>query len=94
MENSQLPAVIRIATVVQNTTVEIANMATDNAPIYIAVTKAKKRAKNPPATAKEMKRETMMALIVATRRRSIKVKSPVKATRAIVPTCSNLKKKP
>jgi hypothetical protein len=74
--------------------VEIANMATDNAPIYIAVAKAKKRAKNPPATAKEMRRETMTALIVATRRTSIKVRSPVKATRATVPTCSNLKNKP
>jgi len=67
-------------------------MVTDNAPIYIAVTKAKKRAKNPPATTKEMKRETMMALIVATRRRSTKVRSPVKATRAIVPTCSKLER--
>lgn len=90
----QLPVVITIATVVQNVTVEIANMATDSAPIYVAVTNAKKRAKNPPATAKEMRRETMMALIVATRRRRIKVTSPVKATSMIVPTCSNLKIKP
>lgn len=94
MTNNQLPVVITIATVAQNVTVEIANMATDNAPIYIAVTKAKKRAKNPPATAKEMRRETIMALIVATRMTSRKVRSPVKATRAIVPTCRNLKNKP
>jgi hypothetical protein len=65
---NELPVVIGIATVVQNITVAITNIATNNAPIYIAVTKAKKRDKNPPATAKEIKRETMKALIVATRR--------------------------
>jgi len=41
--------------------VVITNIATKNVPIYIAVPKAEKRAKNPPATAKEIKRETMMA---------------------------------
>lgn len=87
--NRTLPAVITIATTAQKTTVEIAKMATDSAPIYIAVTKAKNRAKNPPATAKEIRRETKMAFIVAARKKSIKTTSPERATRATVPTCIN-----
>lgn len=67
-------------------------MAAVSAPIYIVVKKAKKRAKNPPATAKEMRSETTMAFIVATRTKSIKARSPDKATRTIVPTCSNIQK--
>lgn len=89
-----LPAVITIATTAQKTTVEIAKMVTDSAPIYIAVTKAKDRAKNPPATAKEIRRETKMAFIVAARKKSIKATSPERATRVTVATCINLNHRP
>lgn len=85
-----LPVVIRIATIVQNVTVEIVNMAIDNAPMYIAVTKAKKSAKKPPAAAKDMRSEMRTAFIVAARKKSINTSSPVKATRVIVPTCRNM----
>lgn len=62
-------------------------MATDNAPIYIAVTQAKKRAVKPPIAAKKMRRETIMALTVAARKKSIKTSNPVNVRRVIVPTC-------
>lgn len=55
----------------------------------MAVMKAKKRAKKPPAAARDMRREITMALTVAATKKSIKTVSPVKARRAIVPTCSN-----
>ncbi|RDX76884.1 hypothetical protein CR513_43078, partial [Mucuna pruriens] len=64
-------------------------MATDSAPIYIAVTKAKNRAKNPPATAKEMRKETKTAFMVAARKKSRKARNPERATRATIPTCTN-----
>lgn len=58
----------------------------------MAVTQAKKRAKKPPAAAKEMSREITMALTVATRKKSVKTRNPVEARRVIVPTCSSWKK--
>ena len=67
-------------------------MAIDNAPIYIAVAKAKKSAKNPPAAAKDTRSEITMAFTVAARKKSIKTSSPVKVTKVIVPACSNLDK--
>jgi hypothetical protein len=36
---------------------EITNAATDNAPMYINVTHVKKRAKKPPAAAKDTRRD-------------------------------------
>lgn len=60
--------------------------ATDNAPIYIAVTQAKKRAKNPPAAAKDNRREMIIALIVAATKKSMKTRRPVKEIRVMVPT--------
>lgn len=84
--------VITIATIVQNVTVEMVNMAIDNAPMYMAVTKAKNSAKNPPAAAKDMRSEMTIAFMVAARKKSAKTSSPVKATHAIAPTCSNLGK--
>ena len=74
--------------VVEITVVEMTKAATDKAPMYIAVTQAKKRAKNPPAAAKDMRKEITMALKVATRKKSIKTSNPVNARRVIVPTCS------
>ena len=50
--NRFLPAVMIIATPTQKVRVEIANMASDSAPIYRVVTKAKNKAKKPPATPK------------------------------------------
>jgi len=87
-----LPVIIRIATNAQNMVTEIANMAIDNAPMYIAVTKAKKRAKNPPAAAKDISSDMTMAFMVAARRKSINASSPVKATKATAPTCSRKEK--
>ena len=86
--NNFLPAVVSIATIVQNEAMQIANMATDNAPMYIAITEAKKTAKNPSATAKDTKSEITMALKVAARTNNRKTNSPVKETREIVPTCN------
>lgn len=84
-----LPAVMIIATTAQKVTVEIAKMASDSAPIYIAVTKAKNRTKKPPATAKEMRRETKMAFTVAARKKSVKATSPERATSATIPICTH-----
>ncbi|CAL1379839.1 unnamed protein product [Linum trigynum] len=67
--------------------VEMANIAIDNAPMYIAARQAKKRAKKPPAAANDMRREMTMALMVAARKNSMKTSIPVMARRAIVPTC-------
>lgn len=74
--------------IVEIAVVEMTSAAMANAPMYIAVTKAKKRAKNPPAAAKDIRRETTTALKVATKKKSIKTSNPVKARRVIVPTCS------
>lgn len=90
--NKMLPEVIRIATIVQNVVTEITNMATDSAPMYIAVAKAKKRAKNPPAAAKDISSDMTMAFMVAARKKSINTSSPVTATKVTVPTCSNEEK--
>lgn len=87
-----LPVVIRIATIAQNAVTEMANMATDNAPTYIAVTKTKNRAKNPPAAAKDISNDMTMAFMVAARKKSINTSNPVKATKATVPTCSSKEK--
>lgn len=83
-----VPAAMRTAMIVVIAVAEMTNAAMDNAPMYIAVTQAKKRAKNPPAAAKDMRRETTMALKVATEKKTIKTSSPVNARRVIVPTCS------
>ena len=56
----------------------------------MAVMKAKKRAKKPPAAARDMRREITMALTVAARKKSMKMNSPVKARSVIVPTCSRI----
>lgn len=68
--------------------VEITKAATDNAPIYIAVTQVKKIAKKPPAAAKDMIRDMMMALAVAIRKNNMNNDNPVNVRRVIVPTCS------
>lgn len=83
-----IPVVIRTATIAEIVVVETTKTATDNAPMYIAATQAKKRAKNPPTAAKDNKKEITMALKVAARKKSMKTSNPVKATRVIVPTCS------
>ena len=67
-------------------------MAIANAPMYIAVTKAKKRARNPPAAAKDISSDMTMAFMVAARKKSINTSSAVKATKVTVPTCSNKEK--
>lgn len=82
-----LPVAIRTATIVEIVVAEITKTATDNAPIYIAVTHAKKRAKNPPAAAKDMRREIIMALKVAATKKRLKTSNPVRARREIVPAC-------
>lgn len=56
----------------------------------MAVIQAKKRAKKPPAAAKDMRKDMTIALKVAARKKSIKTSNPVKARRVIVPTCRNL----
>lgn len=56
--------------------------------MYIAAIQVKKKAKNPPAAAKDNKSEITMALKVAARKKSMKTSNPVKAKRVIVPTCS------
>lgn len=55
----------------------------------MAATKVKNRARNPPAAAKDTRREMTTALKVATVKKSIKINNPVNTRRAIVPTCSN-----
>lgn len=79
------------ATIAENVAVDITNTATVKAPMYTAVTQAKKRAKKPPTAAKETRREMIMAFRVAARKNSRKMSNPVNARRAIVPTCSNSK---
>lgn len=71
---------------------EITNAATDNAPMYMSVTHVKKRAKKPPAAAKDTRRDMTMALKVAATKKSIKTSNPVNARKAIVPTCSRFGK--
>lgn len=66
----------------------ITNAATDNAPMYMNVTQVKKRAKKPPAAAKDTSRDITTALVVAARKKSIKTSTPVKPRRVMVPTCS------
>lgn len=85
-KNPIQPVTIRTATVAEIVAVEMTNTATDNAPMYIAVRKAKNRAKKPPAAAKDMRREMTIALKVAARKKSINTSTPVKERRAIVPT--------
>lgn len=87
-----LPEVIRTATIVQNVVTEITNMAIDSAPMYIAVAQTKKKAKNPPAAAKDMSSDMTMAFMVAAWKKSINTSSPVRETKVIVPTCSKKEK--
>lgn len=87
-----LPEVIKTATIVQNVVTEITNTATESAPMYIAVAKAKKSAKNPPAAAKDTSSDMTTAFTVAARKKSINTRSPVKATKVTIPTCSNKEK--
>lgn len=77
----------------KNVAVDMKNMATPRAPIYIAVTQAKKRAKKPPAAANDIKREMTMALTVAARKKSINTMIPVKAMSTIVPTYNSTEAK-
>lgn len=81
---------MRTATIAKIVAVEMTNTATDNAPMYTAVKQAKNIAKNPPAAAKDMRREMTTALTVAAIKNSINTSNPVKASRVIVPTCTNL----
>lgn len=46
----------------------------------------KKRAKKPPAAAKDMSKEMIMALAVAAKKKSIKTSNPVKDRKVMVPT--------
>ena len=71
--------------------VEMTTIATDSAPMYIAVRNAKNRAKKPPTAAKDMRREITIALKVAARKKSINTITPVMERRAIVPTCNSSK---
>jgi hypothetical protein len=68
------------------------NMAIESAPMYIAVAQAKKRAKNPPAAAKDISSDMTMAFMVAVRKKSINTSSPVRDTKETVPTCSKKEK--
>lgn len=61
-------------------------MAIESAPMYIAVAQAKKRAKNPPAAAKDISSDMTMAFMVAVRKKSINTSSPVRDTKETVPT--------
>lgn len=70
----------------KNVAVDIKNTAATKAPIYIAVTQAKKKAKRPPAAASDIRKETTIAFTVAARKKSINTTTPVKAMRVIVPT--------
>ena len=55
----------------------------------MAVREAKKIAKNPPAAANDMRRDITIAFRVAATKNNMKTRSPVRAIRAIVPTCNN-----
>jgi hypothetical protein len=90
--NNLLPEIIRIATIVQNVVTEITNMAIDSDPMYIAVEHTKKRAKNPPAAAKDISSDMTMAFMVAARKKSVNTSSPVRETKDTVPTCSKKEK--
>ena len=48
----------------------------------------KKRAKKPPAAAKDMSKEMITALAVAAKKKSIKTSNPVKDRKVMVPTCN------
>lgn len=52
----------------------------------MAATQVKNRAKNPPAAAKEIRREITTALTVAARKNSIKTNNPINVRETIVPT--------
>lgn len=56
----------------------------------MAVKHAQKSTKKPPAAAKDMRAEMMIALTVAAKKNSIKTSNPVKATSVIVPTCHEI----
>lgn len=86
-----VPAAITTATIAEIVAVDITNKATPNAPTYMAVTQAKKRAKKPPTAAKDTRREIIMALRVAARKKNRKMSDPVIARRTIVPTCSSFR---
>ena len=91
LELKGLPAVTRTAIIAEIVVAEIANTATDNAPIQMAVREAKKIAKNPPAAANDMRRDITTAFRVAATKNNMKTRSPVRARRAIVPTWSKHK---
>lgn len=55
----------------------------------MAATQAKKIAKNPPAAAKDITREMIIALAVAATKNSIKTNNPANVRKTIVPTCNN-----
>lgn len=54
--------------------------------MYMNVTQVKKKAKKPPAAAKDTRRDMTMQLMVAARKKSIKTSNPVKVRTVIVPT--------
>ena len=85
-----IPVATIAAKIAETVTVEITKAATDNAPIYIAVTQAKKRAKKPPAAAKDTRRDMTMALTVAATKKIINKSNPVNVRRVTVPTCTIL----
>jgi hypothetical protein len=82
-----LPVTISTPTIDAMAVVEMVKVAIDTAPTYTATKQAKKRAKNPPAAARDIRTETMMALAVATSRKDMKIRRPVSAISVIVPTC-------
>lgn len=69
-------------------TEEMTKKAIDNAPMQIPARQAKKIAKKPPAAAKDIKIDRMIALTVAAAKNSKKTSTPVKVRRVIVPTCN------
>ena len=88
-----VPVTNRTATIVDIVAVDITKAAINNAPTYIVVTQAKKKAKNRPTAAKDMKKEIIMAFTVATKKKSIKTRHPAKARNVTVPTCISCKEK-
>lgn len=80
------PVAIMTAMIIEIVVVEIMKAATDSAPMYIAAKEVKKRARNPPAAAKDIIKEMMIAFTVATKRMNMKNSNPVKARSVIDPT--------
>lgn len=81
-----VPVAMMTPTIAEITVAEMTNMAIDTAPTYTATKQAKNKARNPPAAAKDIRTETIMALAVATSRKDMKISRPVSDISVIVPT--------